>query len=1077
MAEIVGVDVKPETDISENVPESPPLVSHSPQHVPSAALNNNTASSQQLSTSNSVMSGASNGMTSEQRRKLIAEAEQQRTEQRRQQILETQRRAEEQREKQREERKRRIEENKKREEERQRKALETKKEIERQYKDHMMMLAQRGSSASKNSDQMPAVMRTSHMSTRSHTAGPTSVNGGIGDRMTTSFTVAFGSSAPRSICTKANEAILRSQAAFEARLASYLNGRHSGCFLTQSSAYTTYALYVKPDLLPENHPIRRQLHEGYHVSTPRRAASANPTLCATAAKKPVQSSGVGESGRRAESITRQAPQGQHRSRPTVRLPPPGNIDGTAAANLPQPIRRAASSQHFAEPTIAFASKVKGAPPPEITRKISGDGTLPKRRTVPGRSAIPRDRCNSYAAPTTAWTNRQRANSQDRKPPAPSAAESDARMTISVILPRRKPAMTAPTAKPVLSEGDETQSRSILREQLKQNTAAAQPPQWKTQLTVGPSLTKTAPLKATQAKMTATNKPLDEPAKANTSEVPVVIKRKPKPIEIPKADSTSEVPKLVAEPVPTHPTQTIQQPPTRLTSDLQEIQVEPPAQPTPPPQPAGLVSELPELQTPPPPNSLAAELDLARPVAPSPPSPPETPPPEPFEDIAEIINQQQNREEEEPVQEPPPAFADHKIVPEAETKENNGEILTEQKQQPTDALDNERPEEIPISEPKPDVEIENGHQEMRKMENQEEVTLHRFNSLENVQFEVIHEPPPQPAQLSTKPQDLEERTTAKLPAELLSKPLVASTTGSGEGGSLTEEEAAIYRAKMAEQRRLAKERLAEQQRLEEEAEKERKAKRETERQAAIEAAREKAIKEARLAAEARMAKEAAEEQARLEAERKAQERADKDRQAMEAMMRERSERIRKSEEEREMRRKRLESIMSRVNRSDRSLNRGIPNSGSASSLTGSVTGVSSSNGIDEDSVKSGATVHFSLAPNNVESPSGVFQSSTSNGEGEGPALRGQQQNGFSEAAPRTTTFNSPLLTSLFSGGGFGGINSQRPTTSVTGVTGTNPSSDSALSSSRNNNMHSGEPQQPHPPASNLAMGTVGNASNS
>lgn len=154
-----------------------------------------------------------------------------------------------------------------------------------------MMLAQRGSSASKNSDQLPAIMRTSHMSTRSHTAGPTSVNGGIGDRMTTSFTVAFGSSAPRSICTKANEAILRSQAAFEARLASYLNGRHSGCFLTQSSAYTTYALYVKPDLLPENHPIRRQLHEGYHVSTPRRAASANPTLCATAAKKSVQSSG------------------------------------------------------------------------------------------------------------------------------------------------------------------------------------------------------------------------------------------------------------------------------------------------------------------------------------------------------------------------------------------------------------------------------------------------------------------------------------------------------------------------------------------------------------------------------------------------------------------------------------------------------------------------------------------------------------------------------------------------------------------------------------------------------------------
>lgn len=97
------------------------------------------------------------------------------------------------------------------------------------------------------------------------------------------------------------------------------------------------------------------------------------------------------------------------------------------------------------------------------------------------------------------------------------------------------------------------------------------------------------------------------------------------------------------------------------------------------------------------------------------------------------------------------------------------------------------------------------------------------------------------------------------------------------------------------------------------------------------------------------------------------------------------------------------------------------------------------------------VSFLFPQRQVESPSGVFQSATSNGEGDGPALRGQQQNGFSEAAPRTTTFNSPLLTSLFSGGGFGGINSQRPTTSVTGVTGTNPSSDTALSSSRNNNM--------------------------
>lgn len=44
------------------------------------------------------------------------------------------------------------------------------------------------------------------------------------------------------------------------------------------------------------------------------------------------------------------------------------------------------------------------------------------------------------------------------------------------------------------------------------------------------------------------------------------------------------------------------------------------------------------------------------------------------------------------------------------------------------------------------------------------------------------------------------------------PLVAETQGGGEGGSLSESEAAIYRAKLAEQRRLAKERKEEEQRF-------------------------------------------------------------------------------------------------------------------------------------------------------------------------------------------------------------------------------------------------------------------------
>lgn len=45
----------------------------------------------------------------------------------------------------------------------------------------------------------------------------------------------------------------------------------------------------------------------------------------------------------------------------------------------------------------------------------------------------------------------------------------------------------------------------------------------------------------------------------------------------------------------------------------------------------------------------------------------------------------------------------------------------------------------------------------------------------------------------------------------SAPIKASTTGAGEGGQLPEDAAAAYRAKMAEQRRLAKERQAEQER--------------------------------------------------------------------------------------------------------------------------------------------------------------------------------------------------------------------------------------------------------------------------
>lgn len=120
-------------------------------------------------------------------------------------------------------------------------------------------------------------------------------------------------------------------------------------------------------------------------------------------------------------------------------------------------------------------------------------------------------------------------------------------------------------------------------------------------------------------------------------------------------------------------------------------------------------------------------------------------------------------------------------------------------------ENEQVEEMAISEPKTEEaqepEAENGHEE----------GVQRHDSLEDVKDAIENETmgneEPEPSAVQ---QQMEE-ANQKLAAQLPSGPLKASTTGSGEGGCLSEEEAAIYRAKMAEQRRLAKERLAEQQR--------------------------------------------------------------------------------------------------------------------------------------------------------------------------------------------------------------------------------------------------------------------------
>lgn len=100
------------------------------------------------------------------------------------------------------------------------------------------------------------------------------------------------------------------------------------------------------------------------------------------------------------------------------------------------------------------------------------------------------------------------------------------------------------------------------------------------------------------------------------------------------------------------------------------------------------------------------------------------------------------------------------------------------------------------------------------EEKDEVALQKTNAPDNGVAEVDHEAA-QEADFSGDGDIIEGETvqekSQKPTLPLTSGPITASTTGSGEGGSLREEEEAIYRAKMAEQRRLAKERLAEQER--------------------------------------------------------------------------------------------------------------------------------------------------------------------------------------------------------------------------------------------------------------------------
>ncbi|TGZ64572.1 hypothetical protein CRM22_006312 [Opisthorchis felineus] len=172
-------------------------------------------------------------------------AEELRQQQRYAAYVESQKQAEQARIKAQEERRRKLEEMHQRAEARRSCVLQRRQELELSNKARLELLWER----SRTRESEHATHRRRFTESSAGIQRTASASPSVGSTrnpnhlMTTSCVVAFGSSAPRSICTQPSPAALRRQKAFEARLASYLTGRHSGCFLTASaSPYYTHLL-------------------------------------------------------------------------------------------------------------------------------------------------------------------------------------------------------------------------------------------------------------------------------------------------------------------------------------------------------------------------------------------------------------------------------------------------------------------------------------------------------------------------------------------------------------------------------------------------------------------------------------------------------------------------------------------------------------------------------------------------------------------------------------------------------------------------------------------------------------------
>uniref|UniRef100_A0A0X3PD10 Ensconsin n=2 Tax=Schistocephalus solidus TaxID=70667 RepID=A0A0X3PD10_SCHSO len=783
-------------------------------------------------------------------------------------------------------------------------AQERRKELERQHQEHLQGLLERTrertASVSETRSRldhpdlnggMPATMRTSQ--TLPSSSRPESSN-----RMCTSYTVAFGSGAPRSICTRISEAALRSQAAFEARLASYLTGRHSGCFLTSSSTYTNYALYVNPTLLPDNHPIHslRSTHSPQHHKTARasarRAVSAAPSLTHAHSSSASPWNRAVDKG---SKVVRASAQAQSSKGGAVELPLRPQRSKPVVANAD-----------------AYAGPVKGED-----------------------NAQSRSRHHSYAAPTTASSARNCTVSKDHAP-APTAAHdpsqqppvnrkptANTRSRSQVRNAHERPIKTVTGSESTAHKTDTASKTQSVKSQRSTDTASVI------------KLKHTTPVKTPETNTTATA----APAEAESS---------PASVEDQEPPSTTEPVHTADDKAPAAAVEAVTEPAPKIKSPELSSADECPV----PPDSTSTVDAFPAMETAPDvtdsPASPKSETVVSAPCS---------------DDKVQLSSTETVNADVVVSKEVLNGVAKQEVAAESqgEQVEADTEVSSSSAAPPpNEALPPAAYSDQPSSEK---CEPTPAGQE----EAQETATPSSQPSSppNEVMEDVVPVPTSSPAASKTQSPPPTAAPTPPLPSLVPSGPIAISTTGAGEGGSLPEEEAARYRAKMAEQRRLAKERKA--------AEEKRKAE---EFELARQAAQERAVEEARLAREARAAAEAEAEQRRLQQQQQVaaattafaeesvhqnlEERAARDLEKRKELERQRLETLRHEEEERAKRRQKLESIMSRVKGSGQGLSRTNTGNSSTQSLSAMVQSLTADSKARSESPANGTDdVHFTL----------------------------------------------------------------------------------------------------------------------